>query len=855
MNKNKQLLLALSISALGACVLNPPIEFEKGTNLAPLELADHVFQRRQLANGLTAIAVRDEEKSVSIFIAVAAGKRQETEATTGLAHLTEHAMYTGTENTGPGEHDRHVRGLGGQSNAFTREDYTLYYDHKIPIGSLQEVLEMEADRLSNLDFPSEAVHFEREQLRKEEANTWQPSQVLDERLEQAVYTLHPYKAGVLSKEGHTRGPFLRVAQIKDFYKTWYQPQHVAVVVAGDIDPQQALDDIEQAFGPLSNGAPPPPISQEPDISTARNVVLESTLSRDRLEWVWLTPAMGDPDRPALYVLADILSRRSSASGKPLTIGMGNRVDRELFRIIVTDTDDGTEISEVIQTLLREEITQDELDEIKTRLSRQYSNQALRARPYFSLAASVGVYAALGQLDSLQSYEKAITDLNSDDILAAARNYLAADKRVSVLFKGTGIMDDPLPEDSLQLRRVAAEAMQQGNLERSANAYTALLKLGPDRMNTVIYLASRGQVRMQQRDYAAAIEDFESALQIVDYPDVRNLLEEVQALKAGLNIPPEARPSDHRDQYENGKHGSQLNESQEQGLMKQLGHTRQQLEDWRELHFKQPIKPEFVEPEDNDLAGWYEHDKRRLVVVKGRSEEFSRGALLHELHHALQDQNWNLSKLQKQARTTDQARAIRSLIEGEAMLAVADIMHYDFEQHMILPEHGELDRDRFEKIFNYGHGLRFVRNLRQQGGWDAINEIWRKPPLSTAEIYHPERYPLKLAADLNTELEEGDVLKDTRLGEFELRWLLASTEDTRPLTDSIASSLVNDRWRLVQHGFFDKREHWELGFSDKSAATLFMTDAMAAVIHGGWQAKQNNSVVHLWRKAENEDWNL
>ncbi len=845
-------LLAILIGISG-CRHVTSVEFERGTSLGSVELAGHEFHQRQLANGLRAIAVRDDEESVSVFMVVAAGKRQETAETTGLAHLTEHAMYTGTPYTGPGEHDERIKHLGGQSNAFTREDYTLYYDHKVPANALSEVLTMEADRLSNLNFPSEAIHFEREQLRKEEANTWQPSQVLNEQLEHEVFRKHPYGVGLLSDAGHTLAPTLRVAQIKAFYKAWYQPQNVAVIVAGDIDPETALDQIEQAFGPLSNNGTLANIEQEPDISEPREVVIESGLSRDRLEWVWLTPPMGHPDRAALYVLADIMSRRNTPNGNPLTVEIGRRVDRDLFRLIVTDTADGNEINGSIQTLLNEGIDNSELDEIKARVARQYNIQALRARPYFSLAATVGVYAALGHLDSLLNYERAVSELSTDDLLDVARRYLSTDKRISVLFKGTGVMDDPLPDDGIQLRRVAIEAMQQGNFERSARAYTELLKRGPDRMNRVIYLASRGQVRMQQRDYDAAITDFETALEIVDYPDVRNLLEEAEALKAGLNKKPTPEATEHADQYqENHKHGSK-HQTQEQGLIEQLEQSKHQLEDWRELKFKRGVTPEFVEPEDNKLAGWYEHEKRRLVVVKGRSKDFSRGTLLHELNHALQDQHWNLSRLHKKATTTDQARAIRGLIEGEAMLAVSDIMNYDFEQHMKLPEHGELDRDRFEKIFNYGHGLRFVKALREQGDWEAVNQAWRKPPMSTGEIYHPERYPLSANDSFTATEEDGQLLKDTRLGEFELRWLLASNEPTRHLTERIGSTLINDRWRLIKHGFFDKREHWDLSFTDSQSARLFVTDGASAIKQGGWQAEQNNNQVHMWREAAGESW--
>ncbi len=831
----------------------------------PFELAGHSFHRRTLANGLEAIAVQDKENSASVFMIVAAGKRQETDETTGLAHLTEHAMYTGTEDVEAGEHDRYIRELGGQSNAFTREDFTLYYDHDIPVDSLDAVLEMEADRLRNLNFPSEAIHFEREQLRKEEANTWSPNQRLDEQLERAVYQTHSYGAGLLDENGHTRGPYTRVAAIKDFYNTWYRPQYTSVVVVGSLPPEQSLDAIEENFGHLQNGTPGQLPEQEPDINGPRQITLDSALSRDRLEWVWLTPEIDHPDRPALAALAEILTRYSDTEGRPLTVEMGNRVDRELFRIAITGSRDSGPIMNAVHTFMKEGIPEAELQGIKDRVASQYRSQSLRTRPYFSLAATVGVYAALQKLPALLKFEQQVADLSVQDLQRVARLYLVPQKGIMVLFEGTGAIDEPLPDNAEQLRRVAMEAMQEGNLERSADAYTELLKRNPNRMNKVIYLASRGQVRMQQRDYDAAIDDFQTALDVVEYPDVRKLLEEAEALKAGIKKMPEdeqestdVSPHGHGNtaEPEAHEHGSQkpVGNNPEQALLDNLQQSRDQLESWRGLAFKSEVTPEFVDPDgvEEKLAGWYDFINSRLVVVKGRSAKFSRGTVLHELHHALQDQHWDLNTLHRQAQEPDQARALRGLIEGEAMLAVEDILDYDFERHMKLPETGPLDRDRFEKIFNYGHGLRYVKALRSNGGWQAVNRVWRQPPKSSAEIYHPNKQQALNHRSVELPLQEGEVLKDSQLGEFELRWLLAETESTRHLAARFGYQLDTDRWRLARHADQRNYEHWDLAFTDNEAAGKFVELAKVAIDAHGWHAEQQGPFIRMVRLAVGED---
>jgi zinc protease len=501
-------------------------------DLPAVSLGGYVFQRRLLGNGLHAVAARDDGNGVSVFMVVAAGKRQETSKTTGLAHLTEHAMYTGTSRTGPGEHDRRIREMGGKSNAFTREDFTLFYDHEIPEEALDEVLSMEADRLRNLSFDRKAIYEERERLRREETKTWQPSQQLTERLEAAVFRRHPYGAGLMDDEGHTLASVLGVRDIRAFYDRYYHAGSVAVVVAGQVDPARALDAIQRAFGPLPPGPPRQPPPEEPEIAEPRSLSLPSSLPRDRIEWVWLVPAMGNRDRPALDVAAHLLSRRATESGAPIFVSVGSRVDKDLFRMAVVGPNAARDLDGVLSGLLEGRIDAAEFEEAKRLAARSREGQSLRARPYFALAATFGVYEVLGHTDVLVHYRSDVERLTIEDVLRVARARLDPQRRVEVRFEGTGVAFAPLPEGESALHRVADEATQAGDLDRAVEAYTKLLSLELNPMSRVIALASRGKVRMQQREYSAAIEDFERALEVIDYPDLHDLLDEARELEAG-----------------------------------------------------------------------------------------------------------------------------------------------------------------------------------------------------------------------------------------------------------------------------------------------------------------------------------
>ena len=124
-----------------------------------VEVGAHRFERRMLDNGLIALAANATNETAAIYWAVDAGKRHESHQFTGLAHLTEHALFTGTKKMPGPAFEKSVRDMKGRANAFTREDYTLYYDVGIPLDRLEEVLAWEADRLTSLSFAPDSFAF------------------------------------------------------------------------------------------------------------------------------------------------------------------------------------------------------------------------------------------------------------------------------------------------------------------------------------------------------------------------------------------------------------------------------------------------------------------------------------------------------------------------------------------------------------------------------------------------------------------------------------------------------------------------------------------------------------------------
>lgn len=505
--------------------------------LEPIVIGEHHFERRLLPNGVHAVAVRDDGADLSIFIAVAAGNRNETAATTGLAHLTEHALFTGTPTTGVDQHEKTIVKWGGESNAFTRDDFTMYYDHSFPVEHLDTVLKMEADRLSNLSFDEFAVLHERHRLEVEEKHSYRTADGRGEQLENVFFTVHPYRHGLRSEAGHTKGPELSVAQIQEFYNAHYQPDRFAVVVVGPVDPQTALNSIEAAFGPLKGKAGVAEIPQDVAAAKPRIKRIVSQLSRDRFVHCWLTPGLNHADQAPLNILAAMLGREQLPDGEVLTVGVGGRIDSDIFQIgwsgseqtskdvaaLMASYRDGSVFSDKAKTEI--------LNEVKGLMVASHAKAPLRARPYFSLAGTLAWHEVFGVSESLQNWGDAVAAVTAADLQRVAKQWLNSERATLIIFEGTGEEVTALPDDIDGLQEAASLASETGDYERAIRAYTIMLTKKPDRMFKVIYLYERGALHLEMNDFDSAIADFETALTVVDYPAVRDILEEAHSRKA------------------------------------------------------------------------------------------------------------------------------------------------------------------------------------------------------------------------------------------------------------------------------------------------------------------------------------
>lgn len=209
-----------------------------------------------LENGMTVILHVDKRiPMVSVNQWYDVGSFQEDKDRTGLAHFFEHLMFKGTKTNPDGEFDKIVSQVGGQNNAFTSNDYTGYYEI-IPKSALEDVLKLEADRMTNLVLSLPLIQKEREVVKEERRMRTEnsPDGFIYEAMFKEVFNDYPYASPVIGSMEHLNKATLN--DFKEFYKKYYSPNNSVLVLVGDFDLRRAKKLIRKYYSKISKSELP-----------------------------------------------------------------------------------------------------------------------------------------------------------------------------------------------------------------------------------------------------------------------------------------------------------------------------------------------------------------------------------------------------------------------------------------------------------------------------------------------------------------------------------------------------------------------------------------------------------------------
>jgi zinc protease len=275
-------------------------------------LFDQVVEHK-LKNGLKVLLLKESRAPIlTVQLWYRVGSRNEYLGKTGISHLSEHMMFKGTAKYGPKYFSREVQRVGGSDNAFTGRDYTAYFETG-PKDQLKRWLEMEADRMKGINvdeknFETEKkVVIEERRLRTED----DPGSFMQEAAMAATFEAHPYQWPVIGWLHDIES--ISLDDYQKHYHRYYQPNNCTMVVVGDIEPQEALKEIEAVFGDLPAGPEPPKVSaKEPQQFGERRVQVHREAQFPSILMSYHTPNWREPDAYALELLDRILSQGRSS---------------------------------------------------------------------------------------------------------------------------------------------------------------------------------------------------------------------------------------------------------------------------------------------------------------------------------------------------------------------------------------------------------------------------------------------------------------------------------------------------------------------------------------------------------------
>lgn len=275
-----------------------------------------VVTRHALPNGLTVLMLEDHSAPVvNLQMWYHVGSKDEREGSTGFAHLFEHLMFKGSAHVDPEEHSRIIEAVGGFDNAYTNFDTTVYWQ-TFPSNYLERIVWLEADRMGSLNVDEANFQSEREVVKEERRLRLEnrPYGLVAEDLYVAAFQKHPYRHQPIgSMEDLNKAT---VEDVREFFRTYYRPDNCTMVIAGDINPQQALAWVRKYFNGIPKPVKPVPrvTVQEPP-QAAETRVKKSYGSNSPLPAVvagYHMPAIYAPDYYALTLAANLLSQGESS---------------------------------------------------------------------------------------------------------------------------------------------------------------------------------------------------------------------------------------------------------------------------------------------------------------------------------------------------------------------------------------------------------------------------------------------------------------------------------------------------------------------------------------------------------------
>jgi zinc protease len=437
--------LGLSLAGFGLAALAMAVAVD-GARAAPR------VSEFTLANGLQVVVIPDHRAPVvTHMVWYRIGAADEPRGSSGIAHFLEHLMFKGTKDIPSGQFSKIVARNGGDDNAFTNHDVTAYFQ-RVAKDRLPMVMRMEADRMANLWLSEEDVSTERNVILEERRSRVDndPQSILQEQMMAALYVNHPYGIPIIGW-AHEMVALDREDALA-FYRRFYAPNNAVLIVAGDVEPDEARKLADETYGKL---APNPTLNarvraQEPPRQAPVRVTLEDaragrlTLQRYYLVPSYVTAKEGEAEALDLFMRVAaggsvsriykrlVVEKKIAASAGGWYSDSGLDSGRLAVHAIAAPNVSAAELEkaldEVVAELRENGVTQAELDRARNAYLAEFiytaDSQSRLARQY-GWRLSAGMTVA-----DVESWPDRLRKVTVEDIRNVAGRYLVEKNSVT-----------------------------------------------------------------------------------------------------------------------------------------------------------------------------------------------------------------------------------------------------------------------------------------------------------------------------------------------------------------------------------------------------------------------------------------
>ncbi|MFO7770059.1 MAG: pitrilysin family protein [Roseovarius gahaiensis] len=419
---------------------------------AGLRAAEDQVSSFTLDNGMDVVVIEDHRAPVVVHMVwYRAGAADEKPGVSGVAHFLEHLLFKGTETMEPGEFSATVARNGGSDNAFTSYDYTAYFQ-RVAADRLDLMMQMESDRMVNLQLGEDDIKTERDVIIEERNQRVEnnPGALMREQKNAAQYMNHPYGVPIIGWQAEMEK--LGLQDALEYYETYYAPNNAILIVAGDVTPEEVRTLAQTHYGklPANPDLPQRARPQEPRQMAERRLVFEDP----RVAQPYVTRSYLAPERDsgaqekaaALTLLAEVLGGGSTSvlaealqfdtqqAVNTAVYYSGTSLDDTTFNLVVVPAPGVTlqqaedAMDDVLTGFLETGIDSDQLDRIKMQLraSMTYERDDVsRMANRYGRALTQGL-----TIEDVQAWPDIVQAVTPDQIMAAARDVLDRDNAVT-----------------------------------------------------------------------------------------------------------------------------------------------------------------------------------------------------------------------------------------------------------------------------------------------------------------------------------------------------------------------------------------------------------------------------------------